>query len=879
MVLQLIALAALPLTWHLCRRLPDRGYALAKPFGLMLVTYLAWLGASFSFLRNSLGGIALALLIVAGVSAWLLWRDGSHVELMDWLRQHGRLILVTEALFAAALAILAYYRAFDPAISATEKPMELMFLNSVLRSERFPPLDAWLSGYSISYYYFGYVMLAVLTQLSGLTPAFSFNVGLATWFALVALTAFSVGFNLAALLPSASARSLRASVLAGLLAAIFVVVMGNQQGILEFAYHNRVLPAETIQALDIKEMTDNAPTGQWFVGEYWWWWHASRVIHDRDLAGNTIEVIDEFPNFSFILGDMHPHVLALPFVIMAVAFALNLMLSAAQAAGQENGETGGVTSGNLQSPISNLQSSIFNLQSLQSLFPLGGLGMVLYALALGGLSFLNTWDFPIYLGLTVMAFGAALAQRRGDFGELSRAAVTGTVIGRTLALGVLLAVAGVVLYLPFYLGFQSQAGGLLPNLLFPTRLSQYVVIFAPFLVAALAYAILLTVQAGASVVLRRSLAWLPWTLGLPAALVLLMLLLARVVPSFQAFVQDVLANPAVQAQTGGASVSSLLGLVLRLRLANPWTFLFLAAFIAWLAGLLGAQISAPGDASAVTPSQHAPRPLASTFALLLVGLALLLTFAPEFIYLKDNFGTRMNTVFKFYYQGWTLLALATAFIVASLWQERTLTPLRGVALTLIGLLTLTGLYYPVAAGYSKAGRFAHTPTLDGLAYLRQYNAGDYAAIQWLTRNAADARVVLEASGSSYDRDGAGRYSMSTGIPTLLGWDGHEAQWRGRAYGDMAQGRTEAIEAIYRTATANELDSLLNRWGVDYIVVGQLERNKYRLQPGALTRLDRALDVVYDQDGVRIYRRRGPVVAQPPPIGAAVAAPVVGGFNP
>jgi hypothetical protein len=115
-------------------------------------------------------------------------------------------------------------------------------------------------------------------------------------------------------------------------------------------------------------------------------------------------------------------------------------------------------------------------------------------------------------------------------------------------------------------------------------------------------------------------------------------------------------------------------LVLRLRLANPWTFLFLAAFIAWLAGLLGVQISARGEASAAAPSQDAGRALASTFALLLVGLALLLTFAPEFVYLKDNFGTRMNTVFKFYYQGWTLLALATAFIVASLWQERTLRP-------------------------------------------------------------------------------------------------------------------------------------------------------------------------------------------------------------
>ena len=858
-VVQLIALATLPLTWRLCSRLPDRGYALAKPLGLLLVTYVLWLGASFGFLRNSLGGIILALLLVAGLSAWLLWRDASATPMLAWLRQHGRLILITEVLFAVALAILAYYRAFDPAISATEKPMELMFLNSVLRSERFPPLDAWLSGYSISYYYFGYVMLAVLTQLSGLTPAFSFNLGLATWFALVVVSAFSVGYNLVALLPGASTRSLRNSVLAGLLAAVFVVVMGNQQGILEFAYHNRILPAEAIQALDIKEMTDSAPTGQWNVGEYWWWWHASRVIHDRDLAGNTVEVIDEFPNFSFILGDMHPHVLALPFVIMAIGLALNLMLSAAQSAGQE-------TAGN---------GEAFSFRglvtALPTLFPLGSLGVLLYALVLGGLSFLNTWDFPIYLALTVVAVGAALAQQRR--------AVDGVVLGRSLALGAMLGLLGIGLYLPFYLGFQSQAGGILPNLLFPTRLSQYMVIFAPFLTATLAFALFLTLRAGPTTVLRGSLAWLPWTLGLPLALVLLMLLLTSVVPSFQSFVRELLANPAVQAQTGGADANALLGLALRVRLASPWTFLLLAVLLAWLAGLLNSQITARSESAPDAPAPASSPALAVTFALLLLGLALLLTFAPEFVYLKDNFGTRMNTVFKLYYQGWTLLALASAFIAAYLWQERGQIPLRSVALALLALLTVTGLYYPVAAGYSKAGRFAHTPTLDGLAYLRQYNAGDYAAIQWIKSNVSAARVMLEASGGSYDRDGAGRFSMSTGIPTLLGWDGHEAQWRGRAYGEMVKGRPEAIEAIYRTATANELNSLLNQWGVDYIVVGQLERNKYRLQPTALTRLDRSLDLVYDQDGVRIYRRRGPVITQPPPIGPVVAAAIVGGANP
>jgi uncharacterized membrane protein len=262
------------------------------------------------------------------------------------------------------------------------------------------------------------------------------------------------------------------------------------------------------------------------------------------------------------------------------------------------------------------------------------------------------------------------------------------------------------------------------------------------------------------------------------------------------------------------------------------------------------------------------------FALLLALVALLLTFGPEFVYLRDNFGTRMNTVFKFYYQGWILLALMAAYAVAYLLRSRVLTAVRVPALVLIAVLTLTGLYYPIAASYSKAGRFAREPTLDGLAYLRQYNAGDYGAIAWLEQNAREARVVLESSGGSYDRDGAGRVSMATGIPTLLGWDGHESQWRGRRYGEMVAGRPEALEAIYRGARAAELNDLLVRWGIDYVVVGRIERDRYRMTSQASERFAQVMDLVYDQDEVQIYRRRGPVDATPVPV-SAFAAPTGG----
>ena len=113
----------------------------------------------------------------------------------------------------------------------------------------------------------------------------------------------------------------------GLLGALFVGFLGNLEGLVELAYHKSLVPLQWLQWLDIKQLTDNPPSGN-LTGGFWWWWHASRVIHDKDLLGNSIEVIDEFPFFSFLLGDMHPHVLALPFAILAVALALNLLLGA-----------------------------------------------------------------------------------------------------------------------------------------------------------------------------------------------------------------------------------------------------------------------------------------------------------------------------------------------------------------------------------------------------------------------------------------------------------------------------------------------------------------------------------------------------------------------
>ena len=307
-------------------------------------------------------------------------------------------------------------------------------------------------------------------------------------------------------------------------------------------------------------------------------------------------------------------------------------------------------------------------------------------------------------------------------------------------------------------------------------------------------------------------------------------------------------------------------MIARLRLASPWTYLILAGLIAWVGGLLWAllhrerraetQTTADEIDAPILPLPHSPvhARIPDIFALLMIGLSLLLAYSVEFVYLRDLFGTRMNTVFKFYYQAWVMLALAAAFGVSRLAGRDVSWALRAPALLLTIMLLAGSLVYPLAAIPSKAGDFRGQATLDGLAYLRQGSPADVAAIEWIRANVPSDAVVVESSGGSYSSEGAGRISMSTGNPTLLGWDFHERQWRGGAYDCLAAGRPEALDQIYRTTRPEELPELLEKWGVDYVLIGSLERRKFGITDAALARFDRALMRVYDKDGVRIYAR-------------------------
>ncbi len=833
-LIQLIGLAAWPLAFRWLRFLPDRGYTAAKPLGLLLTSYLLWLLGSLGLVQNSIGGIVFALAVVVAASAWALSRE-SLAALRKWLREHRAMVLVYEALLLVAMCGWAAYRATMPGINSTEKPMEFMFLNSILRSPSFPPQDAWLSGFGISYYYFGYVMMAVMTRLTGTVPGVAYNVSHGLWFALIAGGAFGAAYQISNTKYQISRRTLL-PILVGITAAVFIVFLGNLEGTLEIAHLNGVGPASFWKWLDIKDINVPPSTQAGKELRFYWWWRASRVVHDYTLQGGDQEVIDEFPFFSFLNGDLHPHTLAYPFVFLAISLAMNLY-----------GHRSDTQDTRKAHESLGAWAAKFNL-------PLAWPDVFLYALCLGALGFLNTWDFPIYLAFVVATF----ALRRWQESARSTQGDWSEVLWDALKLEAMLGIAGFALYLPFYVSFQSQARGILPNLFNATRFPQFLVMFGPFAVPGGLFLLALAALRVQVSAWRFWLGALGWAFVILIGAAIVGLLLGLVTPD---------ARAALQAWRTGQPIPGLdpdigqfvSGRLLQ-RLFDPWTALWLALTIVVSVKLLGHQVAlspghpvtvSPGHPVTASPTEDSD-PLTHPsipFILLLFLFGAGLAMSVEFIYLADTFGTRMNTVFKFYYQTWALWGVGAACAVGLMLDDDQLwTPFRILTGVVTTLLVLAGLVYPITAIATLGDR--RNLTLDGTAWVEQTSPDDYAAIQWLNQNVQGAPVILEAPGQSY-RAETSRVSAFTGLPTVLGWGGHELQWRGNY--DEAGRREPDIKKIYTTRDEQETLTLLDKYAISYVYVGPVERATF---PAAgLQKFETLMQPVFRQGNVTIYKRR------------------------
>ncbi|MBX5491256.1 MAG: hypothetical protein IRZ14_08855 [Chloroflexi bacterium] len=747
LALAVCALLALPVALRLGRRLPDGGYALARPLGLLLVGYLTWLLGMLGIL-NSTAPTVVVLAALLAVGLWSGWgRDAAA-----FLRSRRALVLWTEAVFLAGFFLAALARASSPAINGQEKFMDMALYHAFLRAEQLPAEDPWLAGYGVPYYYFGYFLWSLVAKATAVPPAVGYNLALAATFAMLASGVFGLAYSLLAaqLRRDQAARLLPGAALIASLGVVATGVMGNLQAAVDALASLGVGSPAAWRAFGVKEVSARGAPLIYQGSE---WFRAARVIPNIQPDGIT-----EFPWFSLLLGDLHPHFVALPFELLVLALGY---------------------------------ATFRNLLAERDL---GGTDLAANALALGALIPLNTWDVGTFWVIYLLAVGAALllAVRRG------LAAPAALRFGLAL-LGATFGLA-IVLYFPYFVGYQSQPLGL-GIVEERTPLGSLVVLFGPFLVlvvGAVARGWLDGLaEPAVAPILRR---WL-WIVLL-AATVLLLLALLR--------------DP---------TLGVLLALVL-------------------------------GTAPLLLAAWHEPErapltPFGTVLLLAAVGLLL----GTELLFIRDTFGTRMNTVFKFYYHVWLLLGLLSPLLVVYLLGRGAGAAIRGLGASIVlaaGALALAGLLYPVGATWAKAGGFRGPLTLDGAAWMKDLMPGDAHAVQWLRERVPGRPVIVEAVGGDYTE--YGRIAAFAGLPSPLNWPGHELQWRG-PLAEFAR-RQDVVEAIYQRAAVGTVLSMLQGLHAEYVYVGRLEAEKYG--SGVYSRFDGVLEPVYRQDDVTIYR-----VPQPP----------------
>ena len=837
-IITLVGWVAFPLAYRLLPALPDRGYAISRGLGLLIWGYFFWMLGSLGILRNDVGGLLLSFLLMVGLVIWS-FKKITMEEIRSWVQVKKGIVLGVEILFFVAFAGWTLVRATNPEILGTEKPMELAFVNAILRSPLFPPHDPWLSGYAISYYYFGYVLVAMLAKISAVSGSVAFNLGISLVFALSAIGAYGVIYNLLEVaidrLPI-NKRSSNRSVVYALLGPFFVLIVSNLEGFLEVLNARGLFWQQNTEGiwssrlwswLDIQDLT--SPPGlplSWIPSRFYWWWRASRVLQDYDLAGASKEIIDEFPFFSYLLADLHPHVLAMPFAFLAISITFGMFFGS----GREN------------FPIQRLRLNM----SLEF--------FLLAALVLGGMAFLNTWDFPIFLALFCAAYALREAlMTRTEVSMIDTLArmpgkrVFPSLLRSFIVLSLVLGMCGILLYLPFYLGFSSQVGGILPNLIYPTRGVHLWLMFGPFWLLLLAYLIYLWKTEVHASLVRGLICALGFAFGLWLLSVALGWLIINI-----PLIRDIYLGSL--GATGPAG--ELWRAVFTRRMTNlGWVTLvgFLGVTLTLLWPVVNETVTHKKDTEERANTAESGEPSHSNpclalpsevFILLLILGGVLLILIPEFFYLRDQFGWRINTIFKFYYQAWLLLGLATAFATAWL-----LLFLRGIwkKAFSFGLLLLLGmaLVYPVLGLWNKTNGFDPPGgyTLDGMAYFAASSPEDMAGIAWL--HAAPPGVVLEAVGGSYSE--YARVATLSGQPNVLGWPGHESQWRGG--GEEIGSRQSDVELIYRSNDWEKVKQLLDLYNVRYVYVGPLERRTYRVSEAKFMQF---LTPVFQQGQVSIY---------------------------
>ncbi|MFK7800524.1 MAG: DUF2298 domain-containing protein [Anaerolineae bacterium] len=747
----LLGILTFPLCFVVFSGLNDRGYALSRILAVLLLSWVTWLAASWNILPNSRGSYWLVLLLITAVNGWLAYRNVDGLR--NFVQQKKGDLLKLELIGLAFYAFMLGVRLLNPdvwhIIWGGEKPMDMSYFTAVLKSSSFPPYDPWHAGGFINYYYYGFVYSGAVAKLLRIVPGVAYNLILPMIFSFTGLAIFSLTHTLVERSPVGQMRiwqnRLSAPAAGGLFAAMIAMIFGNlaEVGVLITAGVNtsRLDPGTWPTFLRFFEgmgqiilgQTPNMRPDNWF-------WNATRLIRINE---GEVQPITEFPFFTFLYGDLHAHMIALPLSVLALGWAISLVLK----------------------PDTKL----------------GWAHWLVGATAIGVLYPTNSWDYPTYVVIGLLAL---------TFINIKKFGLSGKMAGRLLLQGTFLFALSRLAFLPFWNNFGTAYGSISLWQGSYTPVGDFLIIYGLFLLVAVTwlFADLKTWVSGLSTgTLEWSSVWF-----FPALLI--------------AF------------------------LLIPLLLVGYWwgyELLPIVTLLIIFAGLL-----------ALRPSISAERRIVNVLLASSMGLVLFV----EVFVLEGDIG-RMNTVFKFYMQVWIMLSIvAGASLVWLLVHIKDNWSIVGRTMwqTSFALLVLFAALYPVLGTYGK--RIVRTSkdviplTLDGtkfMEYVTYDDSGqsvilknDYQAIKWIQQNIPGSPVIAEAHGNNPYRSIANRISMYTGNPSIIGWDWHQRQQRPTVPSSIVRNRINDVGTLYLSDDIDLTMRILDRYDVAYIYYGELEKVYY-----------------------------------------------------
>ncbi len=768
----IIGVTAYPLIRLAMPGLRDKGYPLSRALGLLLLAYFSWLAGSLGipYTRTTIG-IVFAILLMIGIALAYYQRN----ELREEWKTKRQYFLTIEGIFLTFFVIDLLIRLGNPDMwhpfKGGERPMDFSYFNAVLKSTIFPPYDPWFAGGYINYYYYGFVIVGTPVKLLGIVPSIAYNFILPTLFAVVGISAFSLGWNLLQKDESGRMKDEKlsgrnsssiihpSSFVSGLAASALTILLGNL-GTIQLIYQKlqqlgaagafdweanffqRLIWAMQGFALTLKGTPLPIGPGEWY-------WNPSRVV-----PPGPDNSITEFPLFTFLYSDLHAHMIVMPIALLALSWALSVLNTRARWWNQNHPESE---------------------RRIRT-----ALGFIVGGLILGAVYPTNLSDSYTYLLICITALGYSIL-RYFDAPLTKR-------MTRALSAAAALYLLVHFIYLP-YRAWYSQAYSALELWKGPfTPLGSYLTMWLVFLFIVVSWMTWETREWMRLTPLSALKKLKPYQLLIEGALVTLVIIILAlqyhgtsvgwIAVPVAAWAGILLLNPHLTDQKRFA-----------LFLIGTSLFITLIVEVFVVRGDIGRQNT------------------------------IFKFYLQAWLMFAASAGAALAWTLPAFFQwlpGWR-----------AFWQTAMILLLSGAA-----LFTLSGTSGKINDRWIReAPHTLDAMTFMQYAYYDDFGqrldlSEDYRAIRWMQDNIKGSPVIVEANCSEYRW--CTRFTIYTGLPGVVGWNWHQRQQRVYT-ANWVQDRVNEIGDFYNSTDVISARTFLKKYDVKYIIVGQLERAAYSPQ--------------------------------------------------